>query len=114
MEEGMMRALGERTLTGKSVVVAAERPPMPIPGTFWVTLASWKAAGSVPPEVASIWAVRGPAPSWLTWWKVMVIVPSSAVVGRPEAAPAPAAEATAFSTVPLGVLEPPPRAILGQ
>ena len=85
----------ERTLTGKSMEEAADRPPIPIPGTFWVTVAFWKAAGSVPPEVASIMAVRGPAPSWLTWWKVMVTVPSALVVGRPEAAPAPAAAATA-------------------
>ena len=26
--------------TGKSIVCAAERPPMPIPGTFWVTVAT--------------------------------------------------------------------------
>lgn len=101
------------TFTGKSVVVAAERPPMPMPGTFWVTWAFWKAAGSVPPEVGSISAVSGPAPSWLTWWKVMVMVPSSAVVGRPDEAPAPAEAATAFSLVPLGVLLPPaPPALL--
>jgi hypothetical protein len=61
------------TLTGKSMVEAADRPPMPMPGTFWVTCAVLKAAGSVPPEVASIMAVKGPAPSWLTWWNVMVI-----------------------------------------
>jgi hypothetical protein len=34
------------------------------------------------------------------------MVPSSAVVGRPEVAPTPAAEATPVSLVPLGVLEP--------
>lgn len=51
-------------------------------------------------------AVNGPAPSWLTWWKVMVTVPSSAVVGKPAAAPCPAAAATAVSLVPFGVLVP--------
>jgi hypothetical protein len=93
--------------TGKSMVWAAERPPMPIPGTFWVTSAVLKAFGSVPPDVASTMAVRGPAPSWLTWWKVMVTVPSSAAVGRPSEAPAPAAALTAVSLVPFGVLVPP-------
>lgn len=39
--------------TGKSIVEAAESPPTPIPGTFVVTSASWKAAGSVPPLVGS-------------------------------------------------------------
>ena len=57
---------GMAMATGKSMVWAAERPPMPIPGTFWVTSAFWKAAGSVPPEVGSTMAVNGPAPSWLT------------------------------------------------
>lgn len=49
--------------TGKSMAVASERPPMPTPGTFWVTVACWKADGSVPPEVGSTMAVKGPAPS---------------------------------------------------
>jgi hypothetical protein len=93
--------------TGKSMVEAAERPPIPIPGTFWVTSAVLKAAGSVPPDVASTMAVNGPAPSWLTWWKFMVTVPSSAAVGRPSEAPAPAAALTPVSVVPLGVLIPP-------
>jgi len=37
----------------------------------------------------------------------MVTVPSSAVVGRPDEAPAPVAALTAVSLVPLGVLVPP-------
>lgn len=94
-------------LTGKSMVAAAERPPIPIPGTLVVTSAVLKAAGSVPPEVESTDAVNGPAPSWLTWWKVMVTVPSSAHVGMPEVAPAPVAALTAVSLVPAGVLVPP-------
>ena len=53
------------TVSGKSMLVAAERPPMPRPGTFWVTAAFLNAAGSVPPEVGSMAAVNGPAPSWL-------------------------------------------------
>ena len=73
--------------TGKSIVVAAESPPMPIPGTFWVTVAVLKAEASLPPDVPSTEAVKGPAPSWLTWWKVIVTVPSSAQVGIPEVAP---------------------------
>lgn len=93
--------------TGKSMVVAPERPPMPIPGTFWVTWAVWKADASVPPDVGSTIAVRGPAPSWLTWWKLMLTVPSSEQVGRPDVAPAPVAALTAVSEVPFAVLTPP-------
>jgi hypothetical protein len=66
-----------------------------------------KAETSDPPDVASTIAVNGPAPSWLTWWKFMVRVPSSAVVGRPDEAPAPSAALTPVSTVPAGVLVPP-------
>lgn len=80
---------------------------MPMPGTFWVTVAALKAEASVPPEVGSTMAVKGPAPSWLTWWKVMVTVPSSEQVGRPEEAPAPSAALTPVSVVPFGVLVPP-------
>ena len=72
-----------------------------------MTVAVLKAVGSVPPDVASTMAVKGPAPSWLTWWKVILIVPSSAVVGMPETAPTPAAALTPVSTVPLGVRVPP-------
>ena len=50
---------GAGSETGKSVVVAPERPPIPMPGTFWVTSAVWKAEGSVPPDVGSTAAVRG-------------------------------------------------------
>ena len=88
-------------------MVAAERPPMPIPGTFWVTVAVLKAVSSVPPEVPSTAAVKGPAPSWLTWWKVIVTVPSSAQVGMPLTAPWPVEAPTAVSVVPAGVLVPP-------
>jgi hypothetical protein len=49
-------------VTGKLVVVTAERPPKPRPGTFCITAADLKAAGSVPPEVRSIVAVRGRHP----------------------------------------------------
>ena len=52
-------------------------------------------------------AVSGPAPSWFTWWKVIVTTPSSEQVGRPDVAPWPAAAATPFSTVPGAVLVPP-------
>lgn len=58
---------GMRTSRGKSVLVARERPWMPRPGTSRVTSAFWKASGSVPPEVPSTAASRGPAPSWLIW-----------------------------------------------
>ena len=64
--------------------------------------------GSAPPDVGSMAAVKGPAPSWFTWWKVIVTTPVSEDVGRPETAPWPAAALTPVSTVPLGVLVPPP------
>lgn len=68
------------------MVVVVEIPAA-IPGTFWVTFACLNAAGSVPPEVASTIAVKGPAPSWLHWCMVMEISPASDVVGRPLEAP---------------------------
>jgi len=74
-----------------------------MPGTFWVTCASLKAEGSLPPEVESIEAVSGPAPSWLTWWNIMVTTPFSSTVGI---SPVPAAFATPFSVVPLAVFVP--------
>ena len=80
---------------------------MPRPGTFCVTCALWKAVGSVPPDVGSTAALSGPAPSWFTWWKVIVTTPSSEQVGRPDVAPWPVVAATPVSTVPFGVLEPP-------
>jgi hypothetical protein len=80
---------------------------MPKPGTSCVTCALWNAAGSVPPDVGSMSAVSGPAPSWFTWWNVIFTTPLSEHVGRPEAAPWPTAAWTPVSTVPLGVLVPP-------
>lgn len=45
--------------------VSRERPVFPRPSSAsWVISAVWKAAGSVPPEVGSMSASRGPAPSW--------------------------------------------------
>lgn len=42
----------------------------------------------------------------LTWWKTMLMVPSSPTVGSPDVAPVPAPAATPFSVVPLAVLVP--------
>lgn len=39
--------------TGKSIVEAADNPPMPIPGTLVVTSALLNAVASVPPDVGS-------------------------------------------------------------
>ena len=57
--------------TGKSMVWAAERPPMPIPGTFWVTVAVLKALGSVPATPATTGA------SMVTCDATMVLAPFS-------------------------------------
>lgn len=53
------------TVNGKSWLVTRLSPWKPKPGTSCVTSAVWNADASVPPEVASTEAVRGPAPSWL-------------------------------------------------
>ena len=90
----------------KSVVVAVERPPIPKPGTSWTTLADWKASSLDPPEEGSMAAWKGPAPSWLTWWRVMVRMPLASGVGRPLVAPLPAALDTPSSVVPRGVFVP--------
>lgn len=42
----------------------------------------------------------------LTWWKVIVTVPLSEQVGRPDLEPVPAAALTPDSTVPEAVLVP--------
>ena len=44
----------------------------PSSGTSAIICAGWKAASSVPPDVGSIAAVIGPAPSWLTYPKEAV------------------------------------------
>jgi hypothetical protein len=55
------------TRTVKSVDVRRLRPTRP--GTSSMTSAVWKAEASVPPEVGSIEAETGPAPSWLICYR---------------------------------------------